>query len=401
MALDPRIPLLGQTPDFSQIPNTLLNTAAGVQDFRNKQAILQLRQQEADMAAQEQPLRLQGLQQQVESGRLQNARARQEQFTDEQRSVIHGAAGIKPLLDAGDVEGVRANLTQRQSQLQALGLNTADTDAALQMLDADPTRLRSMVDSLVNTGLQTGVLEAPKQKDLTGLIGKATPESIARFQQSGNYADLQEAPETISPEAAARLAIDRERLGLERERVSIDREKLAKGPEGNNTFKNAAELRKEFINQSKEFAIQTDAVGRIEASASDPSAAGDLALIFSYMKTLDPGSTVREGEFATAQNAGGVPDRAVAAYNKVLSGQRLAPEQRKDFVNRAKKIYQQASSQHKKRESEYSRLATQNDIDPANVIVDFSAAAPTPAAPTGLQPGGSVVINGITVTRKR
>jgi len=38
---------------------------------------------------------------------------------------------------------------------------------------------------------------------------------------------------------------------------------------------------------------------------------------------LDPGSVVRESEFATAQNAAGVPDQVRNMYNKVLSGTRL------------------------------------------------------------------------------
>jgi len=82
-----------------------------------------------------------------------------------------------------------------------------------------------------------------------------------------------------------------------------------------------------------------DSYNRIIASAKDPSAAGDMALIFNYMKVLDPGSTVREGEFATAQNSAGVPEIIRAQYNKVMSGKRLSTSQRDDFVDRAKKLY--------------------------------------------------------------
>jgi len=34
------------------------------------------------------------------------------------------------------------------------------------------------------------------------------------------------------------------------------------------------------------------------------------------MKILDPGSVVREGEFATAQNSAGIPERIRAKYNR-------------------------------------------------------------------------------------
>lgn len=76
----------------------------------------------------------------------------------------------------------------------------------------------------------------------------------------------------------------------------------------------------------------------IRSAAENPSAAGDLSLIFQYMKVLDPGSTVREGEFANAQNAAGVPDRIRNLFNNWSKGQRLDEKQRQDFITQAKKI---------------------------------------------------------------
>lgn len=76
---------------------------------------------------------------------------------------------------------------------------------------------------------------------------------------------------------------------------------------------------------------------RIE-SALD-SAAGDISLIFAYMKMLDPASTVREGEFATAEQSGGLDDNLVSTYNRILTGERLIPERRKDFKKQATAIY--------------------------------------------------------------
>lgn len=101
----------------------------------------------------------------------------------------------------------------------------------------------------------------------------------------------------------------------------------------------AYKLNKDYVAQSGEFKKQVDAYNRIVASAEDPSAAGDLALIFNYMKILDPGSTVREGEFATAQNSGSIPSIIQAQYNKVMKGERLANEQRSDFLDRSTRLY--------------------------------------------------------------
>lgn len=98
-------------------------------------------------------------------------------------------------------------------------------------------------------------------------------------------------------------------------------------------------LRNQYLQQSKDFVQVRDAFGKVAAATKNPSAAGDLALIFNFMKILDPGSVVREGEFATAQNAASVPDRVRNMYNRVMSGERLNPDQRQDFIEQAGNIF--------------------------------------------------------------
>ena len=95
----------------------------------------------------------------------------------------------------------------------------------------------------------------------------------------------------------------------------------------------------------------------------------DIALIFSFMKTLDPGSTVREGEFATAANAGGIPDRIVATYNKALKGEFLADDdQRNNFINTAKKSYFGLTTEAKSVADRYRSMAKDRGI-PENLVV--------------------------------
>jgi len=82
------------------------------------------------------------------------------------------------------------------------------------------------------------------------------------------------------------------------------------------------------------------------APASALEAASDIALIFAFMKMLDPTSVVREGEFATAQNSGGIDDQLRNVYNKLRDGQFLTPEQRANFVRRAYRIYRGSETQY-------------------------------------------------------
>lgn len=129
-------------------------------------------------------------------------------------------------------------------------------------------------------------------------------------------------------------------------------------------------LRKEFSGLAKPYFEVRDAYNRIKQSAKEPSAAGDLALIFNYMKLLDPGSVVREGEFATAQNSAGVPDRIRAWYNRIISGERLTDETRKDFVTQANGLYKVQEDQYQGLQGQYRDIAKRSGANPENTIID-------------------------------
>lgn len=133
----------------------------------------------------------------------------------------------------------------------------------------------------------------------------------------------------------------------------------------------ATNLRKEFTSQSSLFKAQDDAFGRIVASANKPSGAGDIALITSYMKVLDPTSSVREGEFATAQNSGSVDQKVVALYNQILTGKRLTPEQRADFVSKAKDLYTESAKKQLSTQERYKKLSTVYKLNPDDVVENY------------------------------
>lgn len=138
-------------------------------------------------------------------------------------------------------------------------------------------------------------------------------------------------------------------------------------------FGNSNTLRDEFNNNSKNFMTVVPMYKNIVAAATNPNptAASDMSLIFAYMKLLDPNSTVREGEYATAQNAGSAWQKAGNLYNSILQGQKLQPEQRMNFAREAQGVYKSAASTQGQHISRYTDLAKRNGIDPANVIYDY------------------------------
>lgn len=150
-------------------------------------------------------------------------------------------------------------------------------------------------------------------------------------------------------------------------------------------------LRGEFDAKTKDFGLVRDAFSKITKVADDPSPAGDISLIFSYMKMLDPGSTVREGEYATAQNAGSIPNTVWARYNKAVAGETLTPPQREDFVSQASNIYESQLGQYNNDYERYTALARGYSVKPENVVYDRTGGVKPRAkkkAPPGPPPIG-------------
>ena len=135
-----------------------------------------------------------------------------------------------------------------------------------------------------------------------------------------------------------------------------------------------------------------------------PSAQRDQGAIFSWMKILDPGSTVREGEYATAKNARGVPDKIAGWWNQVVSGQILTPDQRVALKEAVTPVYLgqvQAAAPTIKQ-----FLAQEGDAigevvpqEDANLLKTLSATPNPAAAAGGAKPTAGaqrVIQNGVT-----
>jgi hypothetical protein len=127
-------------------------------------------------------------------------------------------------------------------------------------------------------------------------------------------------------------------------------------------------LRTTFLGQAQPHIQIASAYRKIEAAPD--TAAGDMSKIFGFMKILDPSSTVREGEYASAENARGVPDTIRAQYNKVQSGQRLSPNQRNQFTQAAGDLISSQKDQFEGQKKYFTDVATHLKIDPSNIIYD-------------------------------
>jgi hypothetical protein len=130
------------------------------------------------------------------------------------------------------------------------------------------------------------------------------------------------------------------------------------------------DLRATFTTEMKPFTDLAQAFRKVEAAALNPSAAGDISLVYGYMKILDPGSTVMQGEQATAANAGGVSDRVRAMYNKALTGETLADNVRQDFYAQSRNLIESQRPLQQDISERYGLIATQNKLDPNQIVFD-------------------------------
>lgn len=138
-------------------------------------------------------------------------------------------------------------------------------------------------------------------------------------------------------------------------------------------FTQEKDLRKEFTALAKPFRETITNFNKAYAFASkkNPTGASDIALVFSYMKALDPRSVVRENEQATTENAGGVPAYVRNAWNKISTGQRFDPQVRKDILDASKSLVLGQIQNQKDLEQEYVGYAQRNNLDQRNVFTSL------------------------------
>jgi len=139
-------------------------------------------------------------------------------------------------------------------------------------------------------------------------------------------------------------------------------------------FSNTMSIRRDYQTQSKNFTLTRDNFNKIKAlsSADDfTTGASDISLVFSYMKMLDPTSVVRDTEFATAANSGGVPAAILNTYNRLKEGQFLTPVQRADFTKAAKSLFGEQLKVQQDRQAEFRATAESFDLDPEKAVPDY------------------------------
>lgn len=137
---------------------------------------------------------------------------------------------------------------------------------------------------------------------------------------------------------------------------------------GSAQFDNEAKLRGEVENLSKDFRKAKDQYDVFKSTINSASPAGDMGSIFAFMKILDPNSVVRESEYSAAAKANGLSDRGANYIDLVMTGQKLTPDQRKDFETQVDSMMAMRSNSFKGTQQHYVDLSDKYGLNPDNVI---------------------------------
>ena len=133
-------------------------------------------------------------------------------------------------------------------------------------------------------------------------------------------------------------------------------------------FDQEEKLRKEYQARNKVYSELGTTYSNIESSSKAKSGPGDIALITGFMKMLDPGSVVRETEFATARDTAGLYTRLENSLKKAESGQFLQPKQREEFVNLAKQYLDSAQKKAGEDRKALGVVVKNYKLNPDNVF---------------------------------
>ena len=232
-----------------------------------------------------------------------------------------GYAGV---MSAQDNQSALNALVDLKAQLNAAGIqNTPNVDKDIARLQTDdPNALKN---------IQIGAaLTMPSLKEY--LPGDGAKVSKVDFSDTGAFVIMEDGTSQFQP-----LPTDE----IERRKAEAA-EKAAK--EGELKTSDIKGINKDITDFTKSYRAIRESAEGLDTLSKKKTAPAQMAMIFKFMKALDPGSTVREGEYASASNTTGVDGRIMNLYNQAVDGKMLTDQQAAQFVDVAKELSNTAAN---------------------------------------------------------
>jgi hypothetical protein len=258
---------------------------------------------------------------------------------------------------------------------------------------------KAVADATIAQANATNAKEKSKaDADLaTATAAKAMVD--AKFAEKNALADLNKKAADLgltTAQTGSALA-QTKKLGLEIKKSALELEalKASGGLDPAKAFEQEEKLRKEFQARTKVYSELGTTYQNIKSSSEAKNGPGDIALITGFQKMLDPGSVVRETEFATGRDTAGLYQRLLNESQKLQSGQLFAldSKQRQEYVNLAKQYLESAQKKAGEDKKALGVVVKNYKLNPENVFGPETAAPPPTPSPN------SVIVNGQTFNR--
>jgi hypothetical protein len=212
---------------------------------------------------------------------------------------------------------------------------------------------------------------------------KAEKEKIdAQFARQNALADLDKKAADLGLTKAQKdqVLAQTKKLGEETAKITLELAalKASGGIDPAKKFEQEEKLRKEYIGRTKVYGELGTTYQNMKSSADAKTGPGDIALITGFMKMLDPGSVVRETEFATARDTSGLYERLRNQVTSLQSGQlfSLDSKQRQEYVTLAKQYLDSAQKKAGEDKKALGVVVKNYSLNPDNVFGPEATAPP-------------------------
>lgn len=247
----------------------------------------------------------------------------------------------------------------------------ATAPSALKKAIADADKAEADAKTALATATNASATAAAEADLKRAQADKAKVES--KFAEQITLADLKKKAADLGltqAQTGSALA-QTKKLGVESQKAALELEAIKAGNvDPVKAFEQEEKLRKEFQVRTKVYGELGSTYSNIKTSAESKTGAGDIALITGFMKMLDPGSVVRETEFATARDTAGLFDRLSNQSQKLQSGQifSLDSKQRQEYVNLAKQYLDSAQKKAVEDKKALGVVVKNYRLNPENVF---------------------------------
>lgn len=279
------------------------------------------------------------------------------------------------------------------------GRPTARLEQLASTVNDDPEKFKKNLSYILNTfdpenykkiregqikDVEAGVAPEMAKANLASLVAevKVKEETAKNASEKARVELLQQAA-TLGLTNAQKSAsfAQTKKLGIDTQMAALQLEglKASGGVDPDKKFTQEEKIRKEYQARTKVYGELQTTFSNIKASAEAKTGPGDIALITGFMKMLDPGSVVRETEFATARDTAGLYERLLNQQQKLTNGQLFAlnSKQRQEYQDLAKQYLDAAQKKAGEEKTALGvvvknyKLNPENVFGPTNVSVDY------------------------------